>query len=110
MLGGPERAFPRIGVRFSDGRTAGRESEFRPLPFDVPKDEHGFPTQPITRMTGGGGGSNGFNFGVWVYPLPPDGPLEIFVALPQIVDSERRIVLDGGTVRAAAERAHVIWT
>jgi hypothetical protein len=104
------RRMPRIGVRFSDGRTAGREAGFGPSPFDVPKDENGLPTVPIIRMTGGGGGSHGYHFGVWVYPLPPAGPLEIYVSLPVADESEKKVVLDGEAIRAAAARAHVIWT
>jgi hypothetical protein len=60
-------------------------------------------------FTGGGGGSAGFSFSVWVYPLPPVGPLEIFVAMPDVADHEERVVVDGAEVRAAAERATVIW-
>jgi hypothetical protein len=101
---------PRIGVRFSDGRTAGREAVFGRSPFDVPKDAQGLPTEPVIRMTGGGGGSHGYHFGVWVYPLPPEGPLEIYVSLPALEESDKQVVLDGGAIRAAAEKAQVIWT
>ena len=114
MFGGPGaegmQRMPRVGVRFSDGRTAGREAVFGGSPFDVPKDALGLPTEPIIRMTGGGGGSHGYHFGVWVYPLPPEGPLDIYVSLPALEESDKRVVLDGGAIRAAAERAQVIWT
>ncbi len=114
MFAGPGadgmQRMPRIGVRFSDGRTAGRESAFGPSPFDLPKDAQGFPTEPIVRMTGGGGGSHGYHFGMWVYPLPPEGPLEIYVSLPALDASDKRVVVDGEEIRAAAERAQVIWT
>jgi hypothetical protein len=45
-----------------------------------------------------------------VYPLPPAGPLEIYVSLPVADESEKKVVLDGEAIRAAAARAHVIWT
>ena len=112
MLGGagPDQAlrFPRIGVRFADGRTAGREANLGSN-LDVAKDDRGIPTEPILRMTGGGGGSDGYHFGVWVYPLPPDGPLDVYVSLPAADDPESKVVLDGAAVRSAAERAQVIW-
>ena len=76
----------------------------------MPKDAQGFPTEPIVHMTGGGGGSHGYHFGVWVYPLPPDGPLEIYVSLPALEESDKQVVLDGGAVRAASEKAQVIWS
>jgi hypothetical protein len=112
MLGGaapdPGQRFPRIGVRFADGRTAGREATFRGH-LDVAKDDQGIPTEPILTMTGGGGGSSGYHFGVWVFPLPPAGPLEVYVSLPAADAPESKVVLDGGVVRSAAERARVIW-
>jgi hypothetical protein len=51
------RRFPRIGVRFADGRTAGSGSRLlAPLDVDVAKDDSGISTEPILRMGGGGGG------------------------------------------------------
>jgi hypothetical protein len=101
--------WPRIGVRFADGRTAGREATF-PGHLDVAKDDRGIPTEPILTMAGGGGGSNGWQFSVWVFPLPPDGPFEVYVALPAADAVESKVVLDGGLVRSAAGQARVIWT
>ena len=101
-------AIPRIGVRFADGGTAGREGWFG-APDDMPKDADGIPTVPILRSLGGGGGSHGYHVSVWVFPLPPDGPVEVFVSLPG-VDDESRVVLDGATIRSAAEGAIVVWT
>lgn len=98
----------RFGVRFSDGRAGGR-GRFHGL-FELPKDEHGVPTTPIVRHGGGSGGNGIWQFAAWVFPLPPDGPLEIFVAPPPPVTGEFRAVVDGTTVRAAADRARVIWT
>ncbi len=101
----------RIGVRFSDGRVGGRGGG-RAFPGSpgIPKDEDGVPTEPVVGFSGGGGGSGGWHFGAWVFPLPPDGPLEIFVAPPPPITGEFRAVLDGAAVRATAERARVVWT
>jgi hypothetical protein len=105
---GPMMLMPRIGVRFADGRVGGRSPMRSRL--DVPKDEQGLPTEPFVGFSGGGGGTGGWHFGAWVYPLPPEGPLEIFVALPGPDSDEIRTVVDGSAVRAAAERARVIWS
>lgn len=99
---------PRVGVRFADGRVGGRSAI--PATFNLPKDAEGFPTQPFVRIAGGGGGGSAWTLGVWIYPLPPDGPLEIFVALPAPATEELTTVVDGSAVRAAAERAKTIWT
>jgi hypothetical protein len=100
----------RIGVRFSDGHTGGRSSGHRP--GAIRKDENGFPTEPIVGFSGGGGGgTGGWRFSAWVFPLPPDGPLEVFVAPPSPAPpAEFRAILDGSAVRAAADRAQVIWS
>lgn len=98
----------RVGVRFADGRVGGRD--VRRGYLDVPKDSDGIPTEPFVGFGGGGGGSGGWRFGAWVFPLPPDGPLEIFVALPPPATGEVSTVIDGSAVRAAAERAQVFWT
>jgi hypothetical protein len=102
---GPYR-WPQVGVRFADGRTARRE----PFTPDLPKDEQGVPTEPIVSMGGGGGGPGGWRAWAWVFPLPPQGPLEILVALEAAGLSESSVTVEGAAVRAAAEQAKVIWT
>ncbi len=103
----PRMGMVRIGVRFADGRIGGRG--LAGGRDDLPKDEEGVPTEPFVGFGGGGGGSGGWRFGAWVFPLPPDGPLEIFVALPPPANSEYSTVVNGSDVRAAAQRARVIW-
>lgn len=99
---------PRIGVRFPDGRIGGRVGMRGRS--DIPTDEQGLPTQPFVGSPAGGGGIGGWRFSAWVSPLPPDGPLAIFVALPSPATPELFTVVEGSTVRAAADRARVIWT
>jgi hypothetical protein len=48
--------------------------------------------------------------GVWVFPLPPDGPLEIFIGLPVAGLEETSITVDGSAIHLAAERATLIWS
>ena len=98
---------PEVTVRFPDGRTAKRGL------LVVTKDQDGIPTEPIQTVTSrsGGGGPGGWRPSVWVFPLPPDGPLEILVALPAIgLSDPQSLTLDGSVVRTAAERAKIIWT
>ncbi len=101
--------WPQVGLRFADGRTAssGPGVGFRP---DLPKDEHGVPTEPIVSMTEGRGGPGGWRASAWVFPLPPDGPLEVSVAFEAAGLTESTITVDGSAVRAAAERARIVWT
>jgi hypothetical protein len=105
--GDPRSAPPRIGVRFADGRTAGRALDWLAPRPAVEAD--GVPAEPVLRMQGGGGNHAVYQHSVWVFPLPPDGPLEIFVSAPTIGVDEASVVVDGSAVRAAAARAKVIW-
>lgn len=104
-----DRRLPRVGVRFADGRTAGREASLFGPPQDVPKDDDGIPTVPVVRFTGSSRGAGGYHVRVWVFPLPPEGLVEVHVALPGSDVPESTVVLDGALVRSAAERARVIW-
>ena len=73
------------------------------------KDEQGIPTGIWMQPTGGGGGPNGWHFGAWVYPLPPEGPLDVFVGLPAAGLDEASVTVEGTLIREAAGRAKVLW-
>jgi hypothetical protein len=97
---------PEVTVHFADGRTAKRGH------FVVAKDDDGIPVEPIQTVTSrsGVGEPGGWRAWAWVFPLPPDGPLEILVALPAIgLSSPQSLTLDGSMVRAEAQRAKIIW-
>ncbi len=101
--------WPRVEVRFADGRTAQPGTGIVSI-VDLATDEHGVPIDPFMSTGSGGGAPGGWRAWAWVFPLPPDGPLEIFVALEVAGMDESSITLDGEAIRAAAERANVIWT
>ena len=101
--------WPDVGVRFADGRTARCWPGTGSIP-DQAKDEHGVPIEPFMSIGSRGGAPDGWRAWAWVFPLPPDGPLEIFVALEAAGLGEASVTVDGTAVRAAAERAKVIWT
>jgi len=97
----------RAGVRFADGREGGRRAQGVAM---ILKDEQGIPTEPYVSFHGGGGGSRGWRFEFWVFPLPPDGPLDIFIGLPTDDPIEAKLTLDGAQIRSAATQARVVWT
>ena len=101
--------WPGVGVRFADGRTARCGPDSGTM-SELAKDEHGVPIEPFMSIGNRGGAPDGWRAWVWVFPLPPDGPLEIFVALEAAGLEESSVTIDGTAVRAAAERAKVIWT
>jgi hypothetical protein len=103
--GGPR--FPRLGVRFGDGREAGRGALWDRR--TIPKGADGYPSEIFI----GYGGSHGRMFSTrtsyWVHPLPPDGPMDLFVSSEADGVRESVVTLDGASVRAASEQSRTIW-
>jgi hypothetical protein len=46
---------------------------------------------------------------VWLWPLPPDGPLTFVVGWPAGGIGETAVAVDAAPIRAAARRAVVLW-
>jgi hypothetical protein len=107
-IGGEPSRMPRLGVRFSDGRSGGQSGPFGNRGV-ITKDEQGVPTDVWMQRTGGGGGGNSWRFGAWVFPLPPAGPMEVFVGVPAEGLDEASVTVEGASVREAARRAVVLW-
>jgi hypothetical protein len=107
-MGGRPNRMPRLGIRFSDGRSAGQSGPFENRSM-LSKNEQGMPTEVWMQRTGGGGGANGWHFGAWVFPLPPEDPMEIFVGLPAAGLDEASVVVEGEMVQEATSRALVLW-
>ncbi len=97
---GPEQL--RFGVAFSDGRKATNLGPRRPPSEDPPEIS-------LSRGGGGGGGSRGFEFGYWVYPLPPPGKITLAVEWPARGLAEVRHELDAAPILEAAARSEELW-
>jgi hypothetical protein len=105
----PSPAYLRVGIEFSDGTRAsnlgGRRGRF---------DPEQAPDGPVIWPHGGGGGTSGqgrwaMRPGFWIWPLPPDGPIRLVVEWPMLGIPTTSAELDGGELRAAAERAVKLW-
>jgi hypothetical protein len=61
---------------------------------------------------GGGGGGSSYSGGdqLWLWPAPPEGPIELVVQWPALGVDETRVVLDGTEMRELTERAKPYWT
>ncbi|HSP72356.1 MAG TPA: hypothetical protein VLN26_08305 [Gaiellaceae bacterium] len=90
-----------LGVQFADGRKA--TNVFRPRPGDGP------PEQPLLMMRGGGGGPRSWDAGLWVWGLPPSGPLAFVCEWRERGIAESRLELDAQQVLDAAARAEQLW-
>jgi hypothetical protein len=92
----------RMGVQFSDGRKATSLAGFPHRP-----DEE--PSRPVLVSRGGGGGGGHWDYGFWLYPLPPQGPLAFVCEWPSEGIDLTRHEIDGELIRGAAGRAEVLW-
>jgi hypothetical protein len=93
----------RVGVQFADGRGAVADPTHRRGPRDPN------PTLPVV-----GFGARHWSAGVAdgivrVYGLPDQGDVTLFYQWLEFEVPESSVVLDGDALRAAAERATVLW-
>jgi hypothetical protein len=94
----------RFGVGFADGRKATnlvQRHNFDEGPAPDP------PTLWVVRWEGYD--RLAWEVDVWVYGLPPPGPLAFVVEWPARGIPEARVEIDGGLVLEAARRAVPIW-
>jgi hypothetical protein len=95
----------KFGVRFADGREAAQD------------DETGLRSGrgPMLVVTGAqisSGGSDDpedVRLTLWIWPLPPPGPVTVTCSWPSRGLRDARLVLDGDAIQAAARRAQPFW-
>jgi hypothetical protein len=75
----------------------------------LPKDDSGVPTEPVLRHQGGGSGGQRFEMRFWCFPLPPSGPLKVFVEWSSADITETVTVLDAPAIVDAASRVVTLW-
>ncbi|HLH66765.1 MAG TPA: hypothetical protein VKV27_13790 [Solirubrobacteraceae bacterium] len=93
----------RFGVQFSDGRRAtniGARGGVRP---------DGEPTGPVLSQGGGGGGGGRWHQSLFLWPLPPPGPLLLACEWPAAGIPLTGHELDSAPVHDAARRAQTIF-
>ncbi|MDR7274662.1 hypothetical protein [Catenuloplanes atrovinosus] len=96
---GPE--FLRFGLRYADGGVATN------LTFPGALDAE--PAGPLLIHHSGTGTQRRQTVTYWAWPLPPPGPLTVVFSWPARGIDEFRTEIDAGAVRAAADRAVVVW-
>jgi hypothetical protein len=119
---------PRIGFEFSDGTRAqvgGRSipsgagstqmllatahADAPRNPWGVRVGPDGIPLEPVLMMRGGGGSSDRFNQSFWCFPLPPAGPMTIYLEWADVGIDERAQSFDANLIREAVSRVVTIW-
>jgi hypothetical protein len=93
-------ADPRFGILLADGRRA---------VLGDWGNQAGAPPEIVFRSHGGHGGGRHWSTDVWLWPIPPEGPVTfVFRWLREGVE-ETRVEIDAAPLRAAAARAEALW-
>lgn len=101
MMGMHAADGPLFGVGFADGR----RTAFHQPPQPPGEDPGG----PVLSMCGGSGGGGREQLDVWLWPLPPVGPLTLVTAWPALEVAETVTTVDAGELLSAADRAEALW-
>lgn len=101
----------RYGVVLGDGE---RVLDGRPFDMGGPGADPSVPPDGHSLMrTGGSGGGGERSYsssdGLWLWPLPPDGAIELVMQWRALGIGESRVVLDGTAIRALTQRAAPLW-
>ncbi|MCK3768704.1 hypothetical protein MZK47_03355 [Microbacterium aerolatum] len=95
VLGDGERVFADQSRFFGDG------------------DPMAEPTHHTLNRRGGGGGGDGNSYsgsdGLWLWPAPPAGPIELVMQWPAFNIDERRVILDGNGMLELVPLARRFW-
>ncbi|MFB2599018.1 hypothetical protein ACEXQE_14600 [Herbiconiux sp. P17] len=96
----------RWGIALGDGQQVVLDGMRNGLDGDAPAGHS-------LMLTGGGGGGDTSFYrmadGLWLWPLPPEGPLEIVLQWPALGIPESRVLLNATAIRALAPAARPLW-
>jgi hypothetical protein len=90
----------RLGVAFADGRK---------WQGGHPRQWKDTPPGPVLMYRGGSGSDHQYTQGLWLWPLPPPGPVTFALSWPQAGIAESTVQIDGGVLQAAATEAQKLW-
>ncbi len=97
----------RFGVQFSDGRKATTVGSA--LPWVHPGDLDEEPAGPVLTPSGGGGGGAVWDSELWLWPLPPPGPLAFVVEWPKANIELTKHEVDADLLIEASKDSEVLW-
>lgn len=94
-----------LGVTLADGRTASTVRSFPPIAPDLDAG----PDDPGLSMIQGSSSGTQSSHDFLLYPVPPDGPVTLVLASPEVGIAETTVVLDGSMLQDACSRIQVLW-
>jgi hypothetical protein len=80
-----------------------------PNPFGLRTDADGIPVEPFLHFQGSGGSMDRFTTTYWCFPLPPPGPMTVYVEWADQGIEETAVSFDTGLIRESAPRAITLW-
>jgi hypothetical protein len=101
----PAQGVLRFGVRYADGRTADNLQDMAQGPFGPDLDA----AAPRLRPMSGHGDPHRWVQDLFLRPLPPDGPLDLFCEWPALGIAESRATIDLSGIASAAARTVELW-
>jgi hypothetical protein len=99
----------RIGLRRPDGSRVEAGAGRRDWGISFPSDAEDERTTFSLDMNGGSGGGLSYDFSFWLHPLPPAGPVEVFVRWDSRDVPETSVTLDLTPAVVAAADAEELW-
>lgn len=99
----------RFGLALADGSVVTTVDRYRSPYINHQRPE----TWSLVHHPGGGGGDERRNSGssrLWLWPLPPPGPIDLVAEWRQHDIAESRIALDGGPLLAGVARVRSLWS
>ena len=98
---------PRMGLALGDGTAVLAHSRGRPPRLDEPPA--GWSLRPIGGSGGGDSTEYRTSFGLWLWPLPPAGALELVLEMLERGIPETRLTLDADAMLAAVPGVRPMW-
>lgn len=103
FFGGPGGEGARFGVELADGRRAVFDPRAAIGPLHEP------PAGPVLRPRSGSGGTHRITTELWLWPLPPPGPLRFVCEWAAEGVGETSAEVDATPIVEAASRAVELW-
>jgi hypothetical protein len=93
----------RFGIQFADGAKATAS------PVAWPRNPGETPSGPLLIVRGSGGGGRSWNSNIWVWPLPPSGPLAFVCDWQAEGIALTRREIDAKAILDAAAQVEQLW-
>jgi hypothetical protein len=103
-----------LGVEFADGRREDTLKHWISINHAGASNRMHLPSDPLTEISvrplGASANDRSYSGSIWVWPLPPEGPLTFWVGWPAAGLPSRPTVIDASMVLDAVGAATTLWS